>query len=304
MKSLITVIIPTYNREDKILRAIKSVLAQTYENVEILVIDDSSQDNTKEIVTNFIEQKKLHNIVTYIKNKNNLGSPATRNVGIKIAKGEYIAFLDDDDFFFPDKLEKQIQYLLKNNGKVCSCGMLNIEGDRILRSSPFTKNNKVSFENGGAIVSWLLHKSVFEEIGYFDKSFSVSDVDADFLVRLNRNFRIYFLKEYLFIHYYYPNQISSTNSRRIKGMELLIKKYKDSFNRFEMSSAYLKLAIFNVLGNKKSIKCILKSIKYNLDFKNALLLIIFLLPNRAAKFFTNKIIDFLNYSKSFAGRYR
>ncbi len=108
MNPTVSVIIPTYNRANLVSRAIKSVLNQTYQDFEIIVVDDCSEDNTEEIVKSFNDSR-----IRYIKHKKNKGGSAARNTGIKRARGKYIAFLDDDDEWLPSKLEKQIMLFEK-----------------------------------------------------------------------------------------------------------------------------------------------------------------------------------------------
>ena len=117
MSKLVSVIIPTYNRIDTLERAIKSVKSQTYKNIEVLVIDDNANNhNIRKEVEKIVS--KFQNI-KLIQNKENLGGGLSRNEGIKNAKGEYIAFLDDDDEFYPEKIEKQYELYKKlNNDKV------------------------------------------------------------------------------------------------------------------------------------------------------------------------------------------
>jgi glycosyltransferase involved in cell wall biosynthesis len=100
-----SVIIPTFNRENIIPRAINSVLSQTYKNFEILIVDDGSSDNTEFVIKSLREPR-----IQYIKQKNS-GQAAARNTGINHSIGKYIAFLDDDDYWFPNKLEQQIDQL-------------------------------------------------------------------------------------------------------------------------------------------------------------------------------------------------
>jgi glycosyltransferase involved in cell wall biosynthesis len=111
---LVSVIIPTYNRAHTLQRTINSVFHQTYRNYEIIVVDDGSIDNTKEIV------KIYGNGIRLITQKN-LGPSSARNAGIKVSRGEYIAFLDSDDVWSPLKLEKQIEVLLKAPKSVACC---------------------------------------------------------------------------------------------------------------------------------------------------------------------------------------
>ena len=99
----VSVIIPAYNRADLIGETLESVFAQTYRDYEIIVVDDGSTDNTKEVLASLAAAGKLR--YTY---QENAGLPAARNTGIRLAVGKYVAFLDSDDLFAPDKLEKQV----------------------------------------------------------------------------------------------------------------------------------------------------------------------------------------------------
>ena len=117
---LISVIIPSYNSGKFLGEAIESVVNQTYKNIEIIVINDGSTDNTEEIAKKW---QKRDERVRYLKHKENKGPSAARNTGIKNSRGEYIAFLDDDDEWLPEKLERVIEippktiHALKNIGK-------------------------------------------------------------------------------------------------------------------------------------------------------------------------------------------
>lgn len=101
---LVSVVIPTYNRAKRVQRAIQSVLNQTYDNIEVLVVDDASTDNTPKVV-NRIEDER----VQYIRLEENQGASAARNIGIEAASGDYVGFLDSDDVWEPSKLEQQIE---------------------------------------------------------------------------------------------------------------------------------------------------------------------------------------------------
>lgn len=109
---LVSVIMPCYNGERFIAEAIESVLGQTYQNWELIIINDGSTDNSEKIIKELLNKD---NRIRYIKNNKNKGIPATRNVGIKASKGEYIALLDQDDFWMKEKLKIQMIEILKNN---------------------------------------------------------------------------------------------------------------------------------------------------------------------------------------------
>ena len=109
---MISIIMPAYNAERYIQEAIQSVLRQSYKYWELLVIDDDSADATSEIAERFT---RLDSRIHYIRNEKNLGVAAARNKGVSLASGQWIAFLDSDDCWHPDKLKKQMDFAEKNN---------------------------------------------------------------------------------------------------------------------------------------------------------------------------------------------
>ena len=158
MGCMVSVIIPTYKRKlDYVSNALQSVINQTYDNIEIIVVDDSPSDFPyRDDIKNYIEGLKNNRII-YIRNEKNLGGSLSRNVGINAAHGEYITFLDDDDEYMPGKVEKQLKFMLESNcdlsfsnmimyrmdGKVCDYrdhkGIKAFDNDTLLRYH-LTKN--------------------------------------------------------------------------------------------------------------------------------------------------------------------
>ena len=109
--NLVSIIMPSYNTASFIEETIKSVLDQTYTNWELIIVDDCSADNTDEIVSCYLKDERIH----YLKNDMNSGAAISRNKALKEAKGRYIAFLDSDDLWKPEKLEKQLKFMKDNN---------------------------------------------------------------------------------------------------------------------------------------------------------------------------------------------
>jgi glycosyltransferase involved in cell wall biosynthesis len=133
---LVTVVMPTFNAAQSVESAIQSVLRQTQNNIELVVVDDCSTDNTVALVSALAQ---AHDNVRLIKSQANSGSPATpRNTGIENARGRYLAFLDADDRWAPEKLERQIQ-LIESEGAAISCTgyeVVDIEGTLVGRFIP------------------------------------------------------------------------------------------------------------------------------------------------------------------------
>ena len=111
MSDLVSIIMPSYNTGKFIRETIESVLAQTYANWELIIVDDCSTDNTDEVVKDYLSDDRIH----YIKNDRNSGAAVSRNRALREAKGKWIAFLDSDDLWEPEKLQKQIAFMKKKN---------------------------------------------------------------------------------------------------------------------------------------------------------------------------------------------
>ena len=111
MGELVSIIMPSYNTAKYIAESIQSVLDQTYKNWELIIVDDFSTDNTDEIVRPFLVDERIH----YLKNELNSGAAVSRNRALREAKGRWIAFLDSDDLWMPEKLEKQISFMETND---------------------------------------------------------------------------------------------------------------------------------------------------------------------------------------------
>ena len=187
-KRLISVVIPTFNREDLIKDAINTVLEQVYQNFEIIIIDDGSTDNTSEVVKSFDDAR-----IKYIYQEN-AGISKARNKGIEDASGEYIAFLDSDDLWHPEKLEKQVSVLdkdpdvdlLSNNSQY-----MTFQNDIIEIKKNYVKSQK---ENISLILldpdkvftgtpTLLVRKTIFEKVGLFDETVTFCE-DWDLFFRI------------------------------------------------------------------------------------------------------------------------
>ena len=125
---LVSIITPTYNCSRFIVETIRSVLAQTYQNWEMIISDDCSTDGTKEIVAPFVEADKR---IKYICNDRNSGAAVTRNNALRLAKGKWIAFLDSDDLWAPDKLERQIRFMEEHGYRFSYTKYLEIDDDSL-----------------------------------------------------------------------------------------------------------------------------------------------------------------------------
>ncbi len=180
----VSVIIPTYNYAPYIQEAIESVLSQTYKDIEIIVIDDGSTDNTKEILADYIKSEKI----CYIYQENR-GLPAARNTGLKVAQGQFIKFLDSDDFLYPEEIEKQVAQI-KNNDNFISLSdhcILTPDGSIVKHKfyPPDDNHQLASFfeTNPAPPHAYLTPKTLIDKVGGFDETLKACE-DWDLWLRI------------------------------------------------------------------------------------------------------------------------
>lgn len=227
----ISVIIPTYNRENLIEKCIKSVLEQTYQPTEIIVVDDGSTDKTIDVIN-----KMSSPIIRVIIGGKNRGAQAARNIGIREAGGDWIAFLDSDDVWLPDKLEKQKECVERSGRKLCAGGGLILKNGE--KSASWLNG-----QSGMVFDSVILHKMCFlyqtilvkkdclMQIGMLDENVP-SYQELDISIRLANKYEVDYINEPLFI-WNRDNEktISNDKKKQIEGREYIFEKYRELIKR-------------------------------------------------------------------------
>lgn len=218
----ISVIIPTYNGSENIQRAITSVLNQDYPNIEVIVVDDASTDNTVEVV-NGIKDSRLK----IIEHKVNKNGSAARNTGIKVSTGKYIALLDDDDEWLPTKLSKQTEYLKKKDNKEWKAivGSYVTEKNGKQKETILTKEGdlrkevllmEVSMSVGSGI---LIEKKAIEELGGFDEKY-LRHQDLEFILRYFRKYKLATFSDIILKRFGHSGTPSGEKILVVKGLYL------------------------------------------------------------------------------------
>ncbi len=251
-KPEISVIIPTFNRENLLSQSIKSILSQSYQDFEIIVVDDASTDNTRKIVESFNVDK-----IRYIRHKKNKGGAIARNTGIKTAKGKYIAFQDSDDRWLPMKLEKQIKIFENSPPEIglVYTGLWKIKGDKkiYIPSGANKKDGDVYKEllkrNFVAAPTILVSKRFLDKAGMFDKRLSRLQ-DWELAINLSRYCKFKYINKPLVISSYTSNSISSDREALIESFKIILAKYfKDiSKNKKLLSDYYFRISV-NLCSN-------------------------------------------------------
>jgi glycosyltransferase involved in cell wall biosynthesis len=201
---LISVVLPTNNRAHLLGRAIHSVLAQTYRNLELLVVDDASTDDTAAVVTSISDRR-----LRYLRHDQNRGAAAARNLGIRESRGNLVAFQDDDDEWMVGKLERQVAALTAASPDVglCLCGYMCYEPDRVRYiGGPQALAGSMDYAKGIrsesiliATVGWLVRKPLLEAAGLFDERMKTWE-DWELALRLSQLCRFILVDEPLFIY--------------------------------------------------------------------------------------------------------
>lgn len=235
MTEMVSAVITTCKRDKTIVRrAIESVLKQTYPNIEIIVVDDSSssfegRDAVSEMVRH-IEQETLRK-VQYIQHETCLGANAARNTGIKNSSGKFIGFLDDDDEWLPEKIEKQVELMEESNASIVYCPvyMKNDTTGELSRGSEckykgWIYENLIMENFIGSTSFPLLKKKDVVEVGCFDVNMQ-SAQDYDLWLRLSKQFECNYINEELGIyHVHKGEQITKNPKKKIAGLRRLNEK--------------------------------------------------------------------------------
>jgi glycosyltransferase involved in cell wall biosynthesis len=226
-KPTVSIIIPTYNRSRLLARAVKSVLNQTYQDFELIIVDDGSTDGTKEVVAGFNDVR-----IRYVRHEENRGEAAARNTGIKAAKCNYIAYQDSDDEWLPEKLARQME-LLENAPPevgVIYTGFWKTENHR-RTYIPFSwvsqKNGDIHKEllKGNFIGSpvVLIKKECFDRVGLFDERLR-NLVDWEMWLRISKHYHFRCVDEPLVVAHYDLGNVSDNPGSLIDALVLVLEK--------------------------------------------------------------------------------
>lgn len=237
-EDLVSVIITTRNRLEYLKEALKSVLNQTYQNIEIIIVNDASEDGTKEYL-NTIENKNIK----IINNHNPKGANYCRKAGLNLSKGHYIAFLDDDDIWKKDKIKKQLSIMKQyDDVGIVTCHYIGIneKGQKIISKKPKEINyidnqksiNKLLFSNFiGGFSFPLIRANLIKDENLIDENIQSSQDIIFYFEILKKGCSIYKINEQLVLYRYHNNnQISNNFMKKYIGLNQLI-QYIENNNK-------------------------------------------------------------------------
>lgn len=227
---MVSVIIPTYNRPDSLKTAIESVQAQTFRDFEIVVVSDCGSNELETMIKGMNTRQNM----TYVRHGMNRGLGASRNTGIGAARGKYIAYLDDDDFFYPDHLETLVEYLERTGEKVAYTDAHRIWQRKVdgiyqefKRDAPYTEDFKyhvILIHNMVPVLCFLHAKECIREVGDFDETLSTHE-DWDLWIRMSRKYSMHRIPKFTSAFTHRDDGTSMSSRRRMNFVDTTVSIY-------------------------------------------------------------------------------
>lgn len=214
---LVSVIIPTYQNSNTLSRAVNSALKQTYQNIEVIVVDDNPPDTKERKLTECVMRDYDTNPkVVYIKHERNRNGSAARNTGFAHSNGEYIELLDDDDYFVPEKTDLQVEFLENHREFDGVYGGRFERGEAIVYDKEGDLSKELlSYEILPCTCTLMLRRRAYQKLGGFDENYERHQ-DFEFLLRFFQKFKMGVIKQPLFYH---CERVGADNRLRLKYLE-------------------------------------------------------------------------------------
>lgn len=259
MKPLVSIVLPTYNRAHTIHKSVESLLTQTYQDIEIIVVDDGSTDNTQQIINDLQEQDPR---IRYLKQPHQKGANTARNRGVREAKGEYIAFQDSDDHWLPHKLAAQMDAIQITGVKAAFTAFWKIQGQKkiqIPKKNRGIKPGTHSFHkellkgNFIALPTFVVEKGLVQQAGEFDEKLPRLQ-DWEMFLRLSRLTDFIYINQPMLNAYIGSDNITSKKHLYRKSLEFIIKKHRDDFEAHPVALAIQNANLLIDATKEKKVK--------------------------------------------------
>jgi glycosyltransferase involved in cell wall biosynthesis len=293
----VSVILPTYNRAEILPRSINSVIKQTYSDLELVVVDDASTDDTESVVKSFEDER-----IKYIKQDENKGANVARNTGISQSTGEYIAFQDSDDVWLPHKIQKQVDKFRqsKEGTGLVSTGVCRVWPDYQTDYLPGSQWNNQHFtrsllqNNFIPMQAAMIRRECVHSVGDLDNELPRLQ-DWEMWIRLSKEYNFKLVDEALVMKHMDVDELSYSrqDADHPRALELIIKKHKDVFSNYPgtLSKHLLNSGVeYTLQGDEnKGKKYILNSIKEKAGAKNLSVYALSYLPDPVF----NRILNYI-----------
>jgi len=214
----VSIVLPTHNGSRYIRQSIESCLSQTHKNIELIVVDDGSTDNTPEIVRSYGGR------LICIKHDTNLGLPTALNSGFARSTGEYLTWTSDDNYYHPEAIEKMITFLKQRNGSFVYCDYFRFSQNNPEKFKQQKLPDTPNFERGNDVGACFLYaRKVMQTVGLYDSEAILAE-DFDYWIRTSMKFKMHHLNEFLYYYREHPTSLSSLarKSYRVRIASILV----------------------------------------------------------------------------------
>jgi len=270
----VSIVLPTYNASKYIRQSIDSCLNQTYRNIELIIVDDCSNDNTQEFIKSYKDER-----VSYIKHEKNMGLPSALNTGFSHATGEYLTWTSDDNLYQYNAIETMLKFLQANNYEFVYCDYYAFEVEDKKNARLVRLPDRASFEQINCVRACFLYtRKVMEETGKYDPETELVE-DYDYWIRASQRFTLKHLAQPLYFYREHKQSLYGSRYWEVEVAKFLIRLKYDIVDR-EKANYYLR----QLIVQQKRMFFILHRIKAKILFTKVISIII--------NDFKNKKIDF------------
>ena len=247
---LVSIVLPVYNGEKFLSTSIESCINQTYKNWELLIIDDGSSDRSEAIARKYAEKDKR---ISYYRNIENLKLPKTLNHGFRLAKGAYLTWTSDDNYYRPDAIKKMASTIKENEADFvfASCSIINESGNTVaINRAPVDYRHAIwDYDLVGAC--FLYTRKVYETIGEYDPDMFLCE-DYDYWLRIFACFNVEYIDEDLYAYRKHEGALSQTH--RYEQYEMLEKVLLKNFVKAKEAGMIDKFYLYRGLNRSRSLK--------------------------------------------------
>jgi glycosyltransferase involved in cell wall biosynthesis len=261
---LVSIVLPTYNGSKYIQQSVDSCLNQTYKNIELIIVDDGSTDETAEII-------KLNNDkrIKYIKHEINKGLPIALNSGFDKSSGQLLTWTSDDNLYSPNAIEEMVIFLKQIKGSFVYCDYFTFNDAGNIKNL-IELPNTTKLEDGNHVGACFLYtRRVMEIIGAYDPSTKLAE-DYDYWIRITKEFPIFHLNKSLYYYRIHKNSLTSSRYNEIRIIELLVRFKNNILPINKVTGLFISLIIEKENKHKK-LKKIIAKIRFSRKIKTTLI---------------------------------
>ena len=221
----VSIVLPTFNGSKYIKQSIDSCLNQTYPNIELIIVDDCSTDNTPEIIKSYKDKR-----ITYLRHGKNQGLPRSLNTGFAHASGDYLAWTSDDNYYAEQAIEKELSFLIEKNCSFVYCDYYKFTDENPSKLDLWKLGDSLALDKLNGVGPCILYsRNVKEAVGEYDPEIELAE-DYDYWIRVSKKFPMRHLAEPLYFYREHPNSLTTARFYEVRVAEILAKSKNQILN--------------------------------------------------------------------------